>query len=559
MFKKIWAYIFKFWYHTFAKGGSILQSILLSVKGISKSFNGAKVLDDVSFDLRSGEILGIIGKSGAGKSVLIHSIRGSTDYRPDEGTINYYFSHCEKCDAYDDPSKVGKECPKCGSVYAQASFDLWGISTSEQKLVKSYISIMLQRTFALYGELTVYENVLKELQAIGYPEKERIKRVTELLGMVKMEHRMLHIAKDLSGGEKQRVVLARQLAMEPLILLADEPTGTLDPKTSRIVLDVLKDVAKSTGMPLVITSHNPRVIEEVADTVVWLDEGKMRGYGEPKKLITEFLEEMPLIENETYEIREENKVEVKNVKKYFYSIMRGLVKAVDDVSLEVKDNEIYGLLGTSGAGKTTLSRLIGGITEPTEGEINVRVGDEWIDMTKPGFLERGRAKRHIGILHQEYSLYPSRTIFENLTDAIGMTLPKELARIKALQVLTSIGFSPEKSKAILDTYPNALSVGERHRIALSQVLIREPDLIILDEPSGTMDPITRSKVAIAIKNARKNLDETFIIVTHNMDFAREVCDRVSMMELGKIVKTGNVAEITEELHRNALSAGKVLE
>jgi methyl coenzyme M reductase system subunit A2 len=239
--------------------------------------------------------------------------------------------------------------------------------------------------------------------------------------------------------------------------------------------------------------------------------------------------------------------------------MRGLVKAVDDVSLEVKDNEIYGLLGTSGAGKTTLSRLIGGITEPTEGEINVRVGDEWIDMTKPGFLERGRAKRHIGILHQEYSLYPSRTIFENLTDAIGMTLPKELARIKALQVLTSIGFSPEKSKAILDTYPNALSVGERHRIALSQVLIREPDLIILDEPSGTMDPITRSKVAIAIKNARKNLDETFIIVTHNMDFAREVCDRVSMMELGKIVKTGNVAEITEELHRNALSAGKVLE
>ncbi len=102
-------------------------------------------------------------------------------------------------------------------------------------------------------------------------------------------------------------------------------------------------------------------------------------------------------------------------------------------------------------------------------------------------------------------------------------------------------------------------MGERHRIALSQVLIREPDLIILDEPSGTMDPITRSKVAIAIKNARKNLDETFIIVTHNMDFAREVCDRVSMMELGKIVKTGTAEEITEELHRNALSAGKVLE
>lgn len=529
------------------------------MKDISKSFNGTKVIDNVSFELKSGEILGIIGKSGAGKSVLIHAIRGSTDYEPDTGSVQYTFARCEKCKTFDDPSKAGEACPSCGASCTTATYDLWGLSSSEQKPVKKHISIMLQRTFALYGELTVYENILKELQAINYPEKDRIKRVTELLSLVKMDHRMLHIAKDLSGGEKQRIVLARQLAMEPLILLADEPTGTLDPRTARIVLDVLKEVAKRTGMPLVITSHNPRVIEEIADTVVWLDDGKVRGYGDPKELISAFLEEMPSLEAEEYEAKSEEKVKVANVKKYFYSIMRGLVKAVDDVSLDVMDNEIYGLLGTSGAGKTTLSRLIAGITEPTEGTIDVRVGDEWIDMTKPGFLERGRAKRHIGILHQEYSLYPSRTVFENLTDAIGMTLPKELARIKAMQVLTTIGFDGPKAKEILDKYPGALSVGERHRIALSQVLIREPELIILDEPSGTMDPITRSKVAIAIKNARKSLDETFIIVTHNMDFAREVCDRVSLMELGKIVKTGTADEITEELHQGALSVGEVLE
>ncbi|HPR41771.1 MAG TPA: methyl coenzyme M reductase system, component A2 [Candidatus Methanofastidiosa archaeon] len=531
---------------------------LLSVKGISKSFDGSNAIDDVSFDLYPGEILGIIGKSGSGKSVLIHAIRGSSDYKPHEGQIIYNFGFCKKCNIYVSPENIGKECSRCGGVFEHKEVDFLNLSSSELKTVKSYISIMLQRTFALYGELTVYENVLKELDNIGYNENGKIKRVSDLLTMVKMEHRMLHIAKDLSGGEKQRIVLARQLAMEPLILLADEPTGTLDPKTSHIVLQVLKDVSVKTGMPMIITSHNPRVVSEIADKVIWMEDGKVKGIGKPSEIVNSFLEEMPEMREESFVCKEEPKVIVKNVKKYFYSIMRGLVKAVDGVDFEIKENEIFGLLGTSGAGKTTLSRMIGGVTEPTEGEISVRVGDEWIDMTKPGFLERGRAKQDIGLLHQEYSLYPSRSIFENLTDAIGMSLPKELAKIKAIQVLTSIGFAEDKAKTILEKYPNELSVGERHRIALSQVLIREPSLVILDEPSGTMDPITRTKVAMAIKEARKNLDETFIIVTHNMDFACEVCDKVSLMENGKIVCSGTAREVTMSMKDGVQSSDKVL-
>ncbi|MHC1604734.1 MAG: methyl coenzyme M reductase system, component A2, partial [Candidatus Methanofastidiosia archaeon] len=483
------------------------------------------------------------------------TIRGSRDYAPDSGKIVYNFSYCENCDIYDFLDKVGSKCPECGDNYSLKTVDLWNISSSERNKVKKKISIMLQRTFALYGELTVYENILKSLEQISYPEKDRIKRVSDILKMVKMEHRMLHIAKDLSGGEKQRIVLARQIAAEPHILLADEPTGTLDFKTSTIVLQVLKGIVKKTGMAMIITSHNPMIMEDIADKVIWLENGKTRDIGDPKVLIPRFLEEMPSYVTESYAGTSEIKIRVSNVKKYFYSILRGLVKAVDGVDIEIMKNEIFGLLGTSGAGKTTFSRLIGGITEPTEGDIMIRVGDEWIDMSKPGFLERGRAKRHIGILHQEYSLYPSRTIFENLTDSIGIKLPKELAIIKALHVLISIGFEEDKAKRILDKYPKELSVGERHRIALSQVLIREPRIVILDEPSGTMDPITRSRVSHAIKNARKNLDETFLVVTHNIDFAKEVCDRVALMEEGKIVCIGSVDEITAKIKNNA---GKVL-
>ncbi|RZN50466.1 methyl coenzyme M reductase system, component A2 [archaeon] len=534
-----------------------MQHSLLSVRGVTKSFNGNTVLEDVSFELEPGQVMGIIGKSGDGKSVLIHALRGTDEYRPDAGTIIYNFGHCTKCGTHVMPDKIGTAC-ECGGEFELTSYDLWALGPQERKKVKALISIMLQRTFALFGELSVYENILRVLEEHYYPEQKRIKRVSELLDMVRMGHRMLHIAKDLSGGEKQRIVLARQLAMEPLILLADEPTGTLDPRTAAVVLNVLKDVTEKTGMPIIITSHNPSVIEEISDVVLWLEDGREKDMGAPSKLVSEFLKDMPSVEEDEYEGKNDTKIIAKNVKKYFYSIMRGLVKAVDDVSLEVYENEIYGLLGTSGAGKTTLSRLIGGVTEPTEGEINVRIGDEWIDMTIPGFLDRGRAKRHIGFLHQEYSLYPSRSVFENLTDSIGITLPKELARIKAMQVLTSIGFEDEKAKRILDKYPGELSVGERHRIALCQVLIREPSVVILDEPSGTMDPITRNKVALAIKSARKNLEETFVIVTHNMEFALEVCDRVSSMEDGKITSTGSPEEITEAIRRNANDDKKVL-
>jgi methyl coenzyme M reductase system subunit A2 len=188
-----------------------------------------------------------------------------------------------------------------------------------------------------------------------------------------------------------------------------------------------------------------------------------------------------------------------------------------------------------------------GVIEPTSGEINIRIGDEWVDMTKAGIEHRGRAKGYIGLLHQEYDLFPHRTVLDNLTDAIGLEFPKELAMRKAIITLKMAGFTDEKSGEILNRYPGQLSEGERHRVALAQVLIREPRVVILDEPTGTMDPITKTDVKHSILHSREEMDETFVVVSHDMEFARDICDRLALMRGGKIVQIGETAGVLANL------------
>jgi methyl coenzyme M reductase system subunit A2 len=179
--------------------------------------------------------------------------------------------------------------------------------------------------------------------------------------------------------------------------------------------------------------------------------------------------------------------------------------------------------------------------------MNILIGETWVDMTKPGIDQRGRAKEYIGLLHQEYDLFPHRTVLDNLTDAIGLEFPKELAMRKAIVTLLMAGFPEEKSREILDRMPAQLSEGERHRVALAQVLIHEPRIVILDEPTGTMDPITKIDVKHSIMHAREEMDETFIVVSHDMEFVRDICDRLALMRGGKIVQIGKTAEVLASL------------
>jgi methyl coenzyme M reductase system subunit A2 len=310
---------------------------------------------------------------------------------------------------------------------------------------------------------------------------------------------------------------------------------------------MLTEAATNNNMGMVVTSHFPQVIEEVTDRALLLENGVIAHLGEPKEVIHKFMEGVGNDEgHETPEIGE-NILTGRDVYKRYISADRGVIKAVNGVSFDVSEKEIFGIIGKSGAGKTTLSRIIAGIIEPTSGEMNIRIGDDLVDMTKPGIENRGRAKGYIGLLHQEYDLYPHRTVLDNLTDAIGLEFPKELAMRKAILTLKMAGFQEDKSREILDRHPGQLSEGERHRVALAQVLIREPRLIILDEPTGTMDPLTKVDVKHSILHARDEMDETFIVVSHDMDFVKDICDRLALMRGGKIIQIGNTEDVLASL------------
>ena len=270
-------------------------------------------------------------------------------------------------------------------------------------------------------------------------------------------------------------------------------------------------------------------------------------HGSPDEIVPKFLETVPQAEQVEKVEHTEEIIRVKDIKKHYYSIERGVVKAVDGVSLTINQGEIYGIVGLSGSGKTTLTRMMIGLTEPSAGELEIKLGDDWIDMKKPGPLNRGRVTPYLGLLHQEYSLYPHRDILGNLTDAISLNLPAEFAKIKAAHILETVGFEKEKSMSILSKWQDELSGGERHRVALAQVLIKEPNIVVLDEPTGTMDPVTRIIVTNSILKARDELDQTFVIISHDMDFVLDVCDKASLMRGGKLLSTGTPEEIVAEL------------
>lgn len=517
-----------------------MEHNLIEVENLSFIVDNNTILDNISFKLKEGESLGLYGPTGSGKSVLINVLRGTKGYSPSKGNIYYNISYCPLCKDIQSPSYVGKKCNKCDKEYIFKKVDLWK-DEDFFNAIKKRTAIMFQRTFSLFGQRSVLENMYEVFSEMQLPEKEVNSKIIEILQKVNLMHRMTHIARDLSGGEKQRLILARQLAINPLVLFADEPTATLDPVTSNIIENTLHDIFKNDGRSLVVSSQKENILRKITEKVLILGKGKIEDDIASKNLLSDLESKSLDVDKSIFFEMGNEMISLANVKKYYYSISRGVIKAVDNVSLSVNEKEIFGIVGKSGSGKTTFSKIIGGLIPFKEGEFKLRIGDEWINMKEDGSSGRIRAVPYIGILHQEYSLYPDKTVLENLTDSIGMKLPSDIAIKKASDVLETVGFDKENIPSILNKKPESLSEGEKHTVALAQVLIKEPTLVILDEPRGTKE------IANAIRTARDLLDETFIIVTHDSDFVVEACDRSCFLLEGNILEIGPPEEIKQKM------------
>ena len=461
----------------------------IEVHNVSKSYGKVKALDDVSFTVEKGEVFGLIGPDGAGKTSMFRIL--CTLLLPDAGTATV--------DGYDVVKQLADIRRRVG--YMPGKFSLYEDLTVEENL----------KFFAtLFG--TTVEQGYDSIAAI-YSQIERFK-----------DRR----AGALSGGMKQKLALSCALVHQPSVLLLDEPTTGVDPVSRKELWDML-GMLKERGITIVASTP---YLDEVrrCERVAFLDQGRVRGIGTAEEILTRYADifNPPGINHvDTAEVRDENVIEVEHLVKAF-----GSFHAVDDISFTVKRGEIFGFLGANGAGKTTAMHMLTGLNQPTSGIGRVAGYDIRTD--------HEQIKKHIGYMSQRFSLYEDLTVEENIRlfgGIYGMS-DADIAR-KTDDLLDRLRFSDHRRDLV-----GSLPLGWKQKLAFSVSIFHEPGIVFLDEPTGGVDPATRRQFWELIYEAAGR-GITVFVTTHYMDEA-EYCDRISIMVDGKIKAMGTPAQLKQK-------------
>ncbi len=553
---------------------------MIKVENVSKDYeldDGTKItaLKDVSFEVKEGEILGIMGKSGSGKTTLLRALRGVEHI--DEGSIS-----------------VGKV--KVTSESSQFYYNE----------LKKETAIHLQRSFGLWPD-TVRENVLRKLYARRYfdegdtnfevAESEFGQEADEILEMLSLTHKKDHYASVLSGGEKQRLIIARQLAKRPKALLLDEPATMACPKTKQEILDAVKKINEELNITIIIVSHLPDVQKYLADRVILLEDGEITDEGSANEICDKFMADMDDIVDIQNISTDEDVIEVKDVYKRFYLLTGGEVLQIEDINFKVQKENILSIIGPSGAGKTVLLRMIGGLDDPDKGEVLYNVDGEWADIDIPG-MNRMKIRSKLGFMHQEFALTHYATVLNQLATRLGYKnqdivkeakeraerlglsdelldsfyqltdLPESEAKDRLMQVgldaeilndlfprfpetatkeaVADIFESLDLDMDILHRKSYELSGGQKVRVMLALILVSRPKFLLLDEPFGDLDPVTLRDVTNALKTISKDYGITIVMISHNTDFIKELSNRAVFMDDGHIIDDSeNIDEIVD--------------
>ena len=464
----------------------------IEVNHVSKSYGKLTALDDVSFAVGKGEVFGLIGPDGAGKTTMYRIL--CTLLKPGQGTATV--------DGFDAVSQMADIRRRVGYMPGRCS---------------------------LYQDLTVLENLEFFATLFGTTVEQGYDSIRAIYSQI--ERFSNRKAGALSGGMKQKLALCCALVHQPSVLFLDEPTTGVDPVSRKEFWDMLQALKER---DITIMASTP-YLDEVrrCERVAFLDQGKIRGIGTADEILTRFADifNPPGIEHAlSGEIKDENVIEVEHLVKAF-----GTFHAVDDISFSVKRGEIFGFLGANGAGKTTAMHMLTGLNQPTSGTGHVAGYDIR--------TEHEKIKKHIGYMSQRFSLYEDLTVQENIRlfgGIYGMS-DADIAS-KTDEMLERLQFSEHRNDLV-----GALPLGWKQKLAFSVAIFHEPDIVFLDEPTGGVDPATRRQFWELIYDAASR-GITVFVTTHYMDEA-EYCDRISIMVDGKISAIGTPAELKERFRQ----------
>ncbi|MDC9811321.1 dipeptide ABC transporter ATP-binding protein [Rhizobium binxianense] len=488
-----------------------------------------RVVHDVSFSVAAGEVVALVGESGSGKTSTAQAVIGllSGNGRIDDGSIRLN----------------GEE-----------------ISRWNEKRLRSIrgavISLIPQDpSSSLNPVVTIGAQVREILEIHGRLSRaEADRRVIELLthvGLSQPELRAKQYPHELSGGMKQRVLIAIAIALKPALIIADEPTSALDVTVQRRILDLIDDLRREYGTSVLLVTHDLGVAADRSDRLVVLQDGRIQEQGPtadvlaaPKSAYTRKLlgdapslaaaAIRPLLEGERQDI-----VTVDKLTLEFPLPGGSRFRAVDDVSFKVPRGTTHAIVGESGSGKTTTIRAIAGFQKLSDGVI--RVGEFDLATLTSATLRQFRRKVQLVYQNPWGSLDPRQTIFSIIEEPLLNfdPLPKEERAARVRAIVERVGLpSP-----ILTRRPHALSGGQRQRVAIARALVLEPQVVVLDEAVSALDVTVQAQILALLGELQRDLGLTYIFVSHDLAVVRQIADTVSVLHNGRQVDYGPVAQV----------------
>ncbi len=507
---------------------------ILSVDRLNVSFNTRgtiiKAVKNLSFGLQKNEVLGIVGESGSGKSQTVLSLMGLLE-----------------------PNGVAT-----GSVIFKNK-EILGLPDKElNKIRGNEVAMIFQDPMSsLNPYITIGEQmsgVLRQHSKLN--KKEARERCVEMLHAVKVpspDKRIDGYSFELSGGMRQRAMIATTLLTNPDLLIADEPTTALDVTVQEQILDLILEVKERFLMSVILITHDLGVVARTCDNVLVLKNGIKQEYGDTEQIFyspqAEHTQELLFKSRELDKPLQKTKPHAKlhtsaSIKKLsvffplpknnFFSKTEHL-KAVNNLSFDIKEGEILGVVGESGSGKSTLARSILKLQKPTGGSISV-FGENILRMNNK---QTKKFRKNTQIVFQDpfSSLNPRMTVSEILAEPLHSFFPKT-TKSAATQIITRGLGDVGLEASFLGRYPHELSGGQCQRVAIARALISKPKLLVCDEAVSALDAPIRAEIIELLLKLKQDKKLTMLFIAHDLAVVRKICDRVLVMQKGVLIEQG---------------------
>jgi peptide/nickel transport system ATP-binding protein len=507
---------------------------LLAIDALSVSIGAAQIIKNLSLAVGAGEILGLVGASGSGKSMTALAIMRLL---PAHATLT-------------------------GAVSLRGE-TLSGKSETELQNIRGRdIGIVFQEPMtALNPLMRIGDQVAETVRlhrSVSIGEARRLARETlDLVGLRGEQGALDRLPYELSGGQRQRVAIAMAVVLEPPLLIADEPTTALDVGTQAQVLRLLQELARTRNMGLILVTHDLAVVAQVTDRVAVMHEGEIVEQGPTRQLLRHLQHPYGRALLAAAELKPkraaaprtgaertgaEQVMEVRGVVHEYPRRRRSLwraaapLRAVDGVSLSIHAGETVGLVGESGSGKSSLLRVILALERPQTGEVRL-LGEKF--STAAG-ADLRRLRRSIQIVFQDpYGSFDPQWPVERLIAEPFFLMdsppPAAERRRRVAVVLEQVGLTASDGLS----YPHEFSGGQRQRIAIARALVTEPSVIVFDEAVSALDVLVRAQILELLAELAGRLRLAYLFVSHDLNVVRSIADRVYVMQLGRIVEHGS--------------------